>query len=312
MSALPEKAVAFSLPKRKPRVMQKEAPPDQRKVVVLPIRAVFDQKLTHGALQALAALCAYCNRAGITWVSQTRLAKELGISQQAVAKQFKQLREHGYLETIRRGFKGERTDTLRVIFDKTVDAATAIAVTSSIEDTRPPVIQKEQAMETEKPDPQGQKRVAQAIAQVLKQPMKERKTMPKDGQTRAVKAIKEANQKGLQRRSGKTSSHNSQVVNEEVVEAAQKSIHSQPNHNLQVVSNTENTVSIDSNKSKSSNNLNTVFNSQEVIELVNAGVREADIADHLETVLEAYRAEGLTPKSSHLVAAILQLHRDVR
>ena len=84
-------SIAFALPK-KPRIREKEPMPDQRKVCVMPIRAVFDKKMSHGGLQALAALCAYCNRAGITWVSQTRLAQELGISQQAVAKQFKQLR----------------------------------------------------------------------------------------------------------------------------------------------------------------------------------------------------------------------------
>ncbi len=99
MAAVMSDPVTFELPKRKPRVVQKEAAPDLRKVAVLPIRAVFDQKLTHGALQVLAAVCAFANRAGITWVSQTRLAKDLGISQQAVAKQFKQLREAGYLET---------------------------------------------------------------------------------------------------------------------------------------------------------------------------------------------------------------------
>ncbi len=245
MAAVMSDPVTFELPKRKPRVVQKEAAPDLRKVAVLPIRAVFDQKLTHGALQVLAAVCAFANRAGITWVSQTRLAKDLGISQQAVAKQFKQLREHGYLETVRKGFKGERTDTLRVIFDPTVDAATAIAVTSAIEDTRPPVMQKEQAMEAEQPDPEGQRRVAQAIAQVLKTPPKRTHTMPKQGETRAVREIKEANRKALAKRTREQANHNPQVVNEEgpqVVNApVDNSSHSQPNHNLQVVQNTERT-----------------------------------------------------------------------
>jgi len=308
MSALPENIIPFSLPARKPRVLQKDAPPDQRKVCVLPIRAVFDQKLTHGALQVLAAVCAYANRAGITWVSQTRLAKELGISQQAVAKQFKQLREAGYLETIRKGFKGERTDTLRVIFDPTVDAATAIAVTSSIEDTRPPVMQKEQAMEAEKPDPEGQRRVAQAIAQVLKTPTKRTYTMPKSGDTRAVRAVKEANQKALAKRTKQATNHNPQVVNEEppqVVNApVDNSSHSQPNHNLEVVDNTENTgyrksIGIDLDKVVIDN-------------LINEGLSESEIADSLATLLPLYQAEGLTPTSQLLADSILQMHRDAR
>jgi len=313
MAAVMSDPVIFELPKRKPRVVQKEAAPDLRKVAVLPIRAVFDQKLTHGALQVLAAVCAFANRAGITWVSQTRLAKDLGISQQAVAKQFKQLREAGYLETVRKGFKGERTDTLRVIFDPTVDAATAIAVTSAIEDTRPPVMQKEQAMEAEQPDPEGQRRVAQAIAQVLKTPPKRTHTMPKQGETRAVREIKEANRKALAKRTREQANHNPQVVNEEgpqVVNApVDNSSHSQPNHNLQVVQNTERTP-IDS--STSINNIKTVLNNQELFELIETGLTESEIAEDLDILLPLFQAEGLSPSSRVLADSILQLHRDAR
>ena len=312
---MPENIIPFELPKRRPRVVQREAEPDQRKVCVLPIRAVFDQKLTHGALQVLAAVCAFANRAGITWVSQTRLAKDLGISQQAVAKQFKQLREHGYLETVRKGFKGERTDTLRVIFDPSVDAATAIAVTSAIEDTRPPVMQKEQAMEAEQPDPEGQRRVAQAIAQVLKAPPKRTHTMPKQGETRAVREIKEANRKALAKRTREQSIHNPQVVNEEgsqVVNApVDNSSHSQPNHNLQVVQNTERTP-IDKVKDKNINKLNIVLNNQELFELIETGLTESEIAEDLDILLPLFQAEGLSPSSRVLADSILQLHRDAR
>jgi DNA-binding transcriptional regulator YhcF (GntR family) len=315
MSALPENIIPFELPKRKPRVVQREAEPDQRKVCVLPIKAVFDQRLTHGALQVLAAVCAFANRAGITWVSQTRLAKDLGISQQAVAKQFKQLREHGYLETVRKGFKGERTDTLRVIFDPTVDAATAIAVTSAIEDTRPPVMQKEQAMEAEQPDPEGQRRVAQAIAQVLKTPPKRTHTMPKQGDTRAVREIKEANKKALAKRTREQANHNPQVVNEEahqVVNApVDNSSHSQPNHNLQVVQNTERTP-IDKVKDKNINKLNIVLNNQELFELIETGLTESEIAEDLDILLPLFQAEGINPSSRVLADSILQLHRDAR
>lgn len=311
MSALPNNIVPFELPK-KPRVSPKDPLPDQRKVAVLPIRAVFDQKLTHGALQVLAALCSYCNRAGITWVSQTRLAKELGISQQAVAKQFKQLRDHGYLETIRKGFKGERTDTLRVIFDPSVKAEDAIAITSAMEDTRPPVIKEEQqkAMEA---DPEGQRRIAQLISSALKKPTTTRSyTMPKAGETRTVREMKEAIKKGQSRRTkavdkqvdNSSSNHNPEVVNEEP-------LHSQPNHNLEVVDNTEN-IGIDKVKVRDKalvkdkvvlHNLS----DEQLDEIAAAGLTDAEAAEALEHLLAAYQAEGLTPPAGRLASEIISL-----
>lgn len=307
--------VSFILPK-KPRIREKDPLPDQRKVCVLPIRAVFDQRLTHGALHCLAALCSYCNRAGITWVSQTRLAKELNITQQAVAKQFKQLREFGYLETIRKGFKGERTDTLRVIFDPTVDAATAMAVTSSIEDTRPPVIKREQAMQADQPDPEGQRRVAQAISKVLKQPTQRIKTMPKSGETVTVRnmkaAINKAQSKGQQPVDNDVHNHNPEVVNA-------SALHSQPNHNLQVVDNTEEhkrgipVVSklVTGKHLKEEDNM-LVLNNREVEELTREGITTKQIADSLDTLLPLYAAEGIKPSSAILIAGIRQLQADAR
>lgn len=132
--------IEFSLPKRRPKIVEKEAPPDLRKFCVLPLRAIQDKELTHGAIRTLAILCAYCNRAGLTWVSQQRLAADLKITKQAVNKQIRILKEKGYLEVVKRGFRGKKGDTIRVIFDETVSTEDAIAITSSIEDTRPPHI----------------------------------------------------------------------------------------------------------------------------------------------------------------------------
>jgi len=319
--------VNFTLPK-KPRIREKDPLPDQRKVSVLPIKAVFDPNISHGALHVLAALCSYCNRAGITWVSQTRLAKELNITQQAVAKQFKQLRELGYLETVKKGFKGERTDTLRVIFDKSVDAATAMAVTSSMEDTRSPAIKEEQAMEADRPDPEGQRRVAQAISKVLKQPTKRSSTMPKSGETRTVRQMKAAIQKAQSKQSKtvdnlvdkQSHNHNPQVV----IEMA---LHLQPNHNLQVVDNAEeHTTSrqvvcnqvvkeVNLNNQNSSNLLTgsqTVLDNREVEELLADGISAQQITDSLETLLPLYQAEGIKPSASVLMAGIRQLQADAR
>jgi predicted transcriptional regulator len=318
MSAVPDNIVAFTLPK-KPRIKEKDAPPDQRKVCILPIRAVFDKQMTHGALQALAALCAYCNRAGITWVSQTRLASELGISQQAVAKQFKQLRELGYLETVRRGFKGERTDTLRVIFDPTITAEEAITMTSNKEDTRPPAIREEQERQaSQQIDREGQAKIAKLISQALKQPTKPKGyAMPAKGETRAVREVKEAMQKAQSKRSkpvnksvnNSTHIHNPQVVNEE-------GVHSQPNHNPEVVLNSEE-LYIDNElkviKVKDSlNNIRTVLNNQEIEKLIDNGMTPEQVREAEELIAPLFAAEGLTPSSSVMSQAILQMHRDAR
>ena len=302
--------VNFAIPK-KPRIFAKDPLPDQRKVVVLPIKAVFDPKISHGALHVLAALCSYCNRAGITWVSQTRLAKELNITQQAVAKQFKQLRELGYLETVKKGFKGERTDTLRVIFDKSVDAATAMAVTSSMEDTRSPAIKEQQQMEADEANKEGQARVAQAISKVLRQPIKRYTTMPKSGETVTVRnmkaAIQKAQSKGQQPVDNHAHNHNPEVVNVD-------KLHSQPNHNLQVVDNTKEhkkTTCYEVDILKEDADMSVLHN-QDVAQLVSDGMSAQQIRDCLDTLLPLYAAEGIKPSSHVLMAGIRQLQADAR
>jgi predicted ArsR family transcriptional regulator len=311
-------SIAFALPK-KPRIKEKDPLPDQRKVCVMPIRAVFDKRMSHGGLQALAALCAYCNRAGITWVSQTRLAQDLGITQQAVAKQFKQLRELGYLETIRKGFKGERTDTLRVIFDPTITAEQAITMTSNKEDTRPPTIIKEQAKEAEQIDREGQQRIAQLISKALNKPLKEEKAMATSGQSRTVRKMKEDIEKAKGKRLPSTPKsvdkhvdnhahiHNPQVVHGEA-------LHSQPNHNLEVVLISKEHI----RESINNNNLNTIKESLRLVlhnhvdNLIEFGMTLQQIDDGLAVLLDIYRAEGITPKQHHLVEGLMQMHRDTR
>jgi DNA-binding MarR family transcriptional regulator len=313
MNAVAE-PIAFQLPK-KPRVKEKDPPPDQRKVCVLPIRAVFDKKLSHGGLQALAALCAYCNRAGITWVSQTRLAQELGMTQQAVAKQFKQLRELGYLETVRKGFKGERTDTLRVIFDSAITAEEAIAMTSKHEDNRPPVIKREEESKMDEPiDREGQRRIAQLVAGALKQPKKPKEyTMPKTGETRAVRQVKEAMAKAQSKRAQAVDKsptiHNPQVVNE-------GGLHSQPNHNLQVVQNSKEHYKREVISKVLKEDLNTgcieVMDNLEVVDsqrMRDAGMTPEQVRECLDILNPLFAAEGLKPSSRVLTDAILQLHR---
>ena len=307
----------FTLPK-KPRVKQKEAPPDQRKLAVIPIRAGTDERLHGATLRCLIVLCSYCNRAGLTWVSQKKLAEDMKVSQQAVSKQLRLLIQHGYVEITRKGFKGERSNTLRVIFDQSLTAEDAMALTSSIEDTRPPIIKQEQERQMEEVDREGQKRVAQLIAKAFKQPSKPKEyQMPKSGDTRAVKEVKEAMAKAKAKRSHTqppkvVNENNPQVVNQDApYTTSEGCINTQP---LEVVQNTKGTQSIGNLKvdiDKRLKELNTVLNNSEIVELKSQGLTNAQIADALDVLLPAYQAEGLTPTSRVLADSILQLSRDV-
>jgi hypothetical protein len=298
MSALPDNIVAFQLPKR-PKVREKQAPPDQRTLCVLPFRAVADKQLTDGALRVLAAICSYCNRAGITWVSQAKIAKDLGVTQQAISKHAKLLVSLGYLQIVRKGFRGERSNTIRVIFDPTVDTDTAIAITSAQEDTRPPAMQ-------DTPDPAGQARIASLIAKAFKTPPTERKTMPKTGETRTVKAIREANQKATRKRTYTTP----EVVHEEaVIHSPHTQPESPPYTTSEVVRNTENT-GIDKVKSKSINTAIGVLDNlsaEQRAEVAAAGVTDTEAGQALQLLLDAYRAEGITPNPDRLAAEVISL-----
>ena len=221
MNALPDNIVEFKLPK-KPRVKEKEPLPDQRRAAVVPIRAVTDRKLHEAGLRLLLAICSYTNRAGITWVGGAKLASDLGISKQAISKQFKHLVELGYIEVMRKGWKGHGNQTVRVIFDPSIDAETAIAVTSTIEDTRPPSMKKEQQKEQGNTvDHEALKHIQDMIKGVVKpmtQPPKEY-AMPKSGDTITVAKMKREIAEAKARR--EKHSQPPEVDNE-------KALHSQP------------------------------------------------------------------------------------
>jgi hypothetical protein len=46
--------------------------------------------------------------------------------------------------------------------------------------------------------------------------------------------------------------------------------------------------------------------------LIEGGISEARIQEHLDTLLPLYEAEGIKPNSTTLVAGIKQLQADVR
>ena len=253
-------------------------------------------------LRCLIVLCSYCNRAGITWVGQAKIAQDLQISRQAVTKQLKLLIQTGYVEIVKKGFRGERTNTIRVIFDPTVDAETAIAITSAQESTRPPTMD-------DRPDPEGQRRVAQLISKALKQPPKKEFQMPSDGQTMTVRKMKEEIAKAKAKRSHKQPS---EVANEAVPHRqptpVDKSSHRQPDRQPpEVAPNTEEHRYLDSIKVNNINNLNIVLSNQNRVELRKKGLTDAEIDDNLAHLLEAYRSEGLTPNPDRLVSEITQL-----
>lgn len=297
MSAMPENIVPFQLPK-KPKVRQKIAPPDQRTLAVVPIRAIADKELGDATFRALALLCSYCNRAGITWVSQKKMAEVSSMSQQAISKHIAKLTKLGYVEVVRKGFRGERANTWRVIFDQSVDADTAIAVTNPIEDTRPPT------MQDDKPDPEGQRKIASLIAKALKPTVtKKEYTMPKGKPTRTVQEMQNSIAKAKQKKASKADSFTtSEVVHEEAS-------HTQPKEppyttsytTSEVVQNTENTV-LDKVIYRDN-----VLHNQKRIELREAGLSDDEIDGNLEILLAAYQAEGLTPNPDRLATEIADL-----
>jgi biotin operon repressor len=303
----PAEVIQFDLPKR-PKIELKQAPPDRRTVAVVPIRAVFDKQLTHGGLQALAALCAYCNKAGVTWVSQLRLASELGISQQALAKQYRQLRELGYLEVMRRGYKGQRTDTLRVIFDPSITGEDAITMTNGPkEDTRPPAIRAEQEKAArqaeEQPDADGQRRIAQLVRDALagsRVNKPKEYIMPKQ-ETRLVREMKAQIKKpAVKKTVDKVGTSSKESNNLGVVSASSYTTLEMQYNNLEVVHNTKN---IDTYRQLSTTELN---------KLKENGMTDSEIGQAQETLEELFKAEGLTPSARVMAESILQLHLDAK
>lgn len=302
--------VGFALPK-KPRVKQKEAPPDARKVAIIPIRACTDPNLTLGMIRVLLCICSYANRAGITWVGQQRLAQDLKISRQAVQKQLAKLAKAGYLVIVAKGWRGERANTLRVIFDPTIDTDTAISVTSAQEDTRPPAI-KEQQMKDDQVDPEGLKRIAQIMRSAIK-PVKAKKefTMPKDGQTITTKRMHAEIEQAKKRRSKPTHSQPPEVAHEDSQKVADQPVDNLSICNPQRLPNVQLPEVARTNKEQYIKSIkDTCLSNQMRIELKKSGLTDEQIDTNLDALLDAYRTEGLTPNPDRLVAEILQLSRD--
>lgn len=323
MNALQTNIVPFALPK-KPRIKEKDAPPDQRKVCIMPIKALTDPKLTDGAVRILALLCSYCNRAGITWVSQKRLAEDMKVTRQNITNQLSKLRDAGYVEIIRKGFRGERCNTLRVIFDSSVTTEDAIAMTSNKEDTRPPAIREEQERQAaQQIDREGQAKIASLIKQALQQPTKKEYSMPAKGQTRTVQKMQEDIAKAKSKRSkavektvdNNTHIGNRTVSNESNPEVSNEGLHRQSIGHSGVSYNSgehivEKSIGIGKDKV---NNKHSVLGNLEVQDfdlLIDSGLKPEQVEAYANELLPLFAAEGLTPSSRVLADSIRQLHRD--
>jgi hypothetical protein len=109
--------IRISLPNAPPKIIRKELIPDARAIVIIPIRAFRDKRLTAGQFRALGTLCSYANKAGLLWVGLERMGQDLNISKSRMHVYTQALEKLGYIETVYKGFKGERADTRRIIYN---------------------------------------------------------------------------------------------------------------------------------------------------------------------------------------------------
>jgi len=306
MSAVPDNVVQFTLPK-KPKIREKEPAPDQRKVCVVPIKAIRDANLTDASIRVLAILCSYTNRAGITWVSQNRLAADMGVTKQAISKQFVKLKAAGYIEVVKRGFKGQRSDTIRVVFDESIDTATALAVTSRHEDNRSPQLKEADMKEEQEltPDPEGLKRIQDMINSVIKpvQPPARSYQMAK-GDTITVAKMKK--QIAAKKASGSGHIDNLEVVNAKPSHSQPKAVdksHTDNHTDNQGVDHNLKNIGIDKVlKILLRKGFNVLVN-QEIVEVVAEHATVAEIEMLIDQLSERYASEGLALPTDGAVLA---------
>lgn len=295
MSAVPYNVIDFKLPK-KPKVREKEPLPDQRKLAIIPIRAATDRSLTEGMLRTLLLIASYTNRAGITWVGQARLAQDLGVTRQAITKQVGKLVKAGYLEVVSKGFRGERANSIRLIFDPTIDAETAIAVTSRIEDTRPPHMRKEQQMQAEQPKDDFTEEQLAANRKRIKEML--------SGMTAGNFRTHEPRRLGdilMPKKKATSSAHTqpSEVAND-------KPLHRQPDRQPPEVARTRKN---DSSRLLIDKYLKGI--KEDYLRLLTTSLSATELEETLQKLQDRCAAEGVPmPTDANLVEALLVLHAD--
>jgi DNA-binding MarR family transcriptional regulator len=138
--------IRIKMPDQAPKIIRKEMIPDARALSIVPIRAFKDRRLTAGQFRALGTLCSYTNKAGLLWAGLERMGKDLGISRAAMHIYVQALERMGYVETVYKGFKGERADTRRIIYNP----GQSIGETMRKTDTAAPYVAEKQAKQARK------------------------------------------------------------------------------------------------------------------------------------------------------------------
>lgn len=121
----------FELPKSKPQIELKEKKADARFYSVVPLRALHDKRLTRGDYINLIALCSYCSNNGFTFVAYSTIAQLRGCSTPNIARGMKKLERFGYFEQVKKGYTGLRGSLKRVIYDESISADDAIAISNT-------------------------------------------------------------------------------------------------------------------------------------------------------------------------------------
>jgi len=271
---MPDNVLPFELPK-KPRLKLQEPLPDQRKIVVLPFKAVFDKDLGAAGVAVLAGLCAFCNRAGITWVSQRRLAGDLGISQPAISRQISKLKKLGYIEVLRKGYAKARNETVRVIFDPEITAEEAIAMVSNKEDARPPglIAAEEERLQNEV-DKEGLRRIADMIKESI---TNRNKVTPKEYD--------------MKRKTKASTSVDNSVDN--TVDNTNERLH-------RVIS--VDNIGLSKDTVFNISNINLIIMNEHKMK-----VSDADVKAKLDILLPAYKAEGIPPTDRLLAEGVMHM-----
>jgi len=141
-----------------------------RQFVISPIRALTDKRLTPYAHQILCLVCSYCNKEGITWVSQKSLSEDMKVTRQAITNQIMKLKSLGYIEIIKKGHRNVHSNTIRVIFNEHQPNVDQLEETSF----------------------DGQKKVMDMISKAFnKPPQLDRPSSTKRAESPLVKAMKE-------------------------------------------------------------------------------------------------------------------------
>jgi len=120
----------FKLPD-KPSIELKEKKPDGRYYSVVPLRAIYDKRLTRGDLINLMTLCSYCSNNGFTFVAYSTMANLRGVSQPYISKGMMKLQKLGYFEIVRKGYTGLRGALKRVIYDEKINHIDQLAISNT-------------------------------------------------------------------------------------------------------------------------------------------------------------------------------------